>query len=58
MSERVLKLLFQLFGPLLFTLAGSRGIQGLLLGPMGLVQYFGFESAKLVSAFLFCLAKD
>ena len=53
---RVLKLPCWLFGHLFFAHVSSGGVQGVL--PEGLVQCHGFESAKLVSAFLFCLAKD
>lgn len=57
-SGRVLKLLRRLFGHLLFARVGSRGLQGVLPGATDLVQCCVFESAKMVSGFLFCLAKD
>lgn len=50
-SGRVHREMCWLFVHLLSACMGSGGLQGILLGVVGLVQCYGFEPAKLVSAF-------
>lgn len=50
-SGRVHTEMCWLFVHLLSACMGSGGLQGILLGVVGLVQCYGFEPAKLVSAF-------